>query len=178
MPVLSLNAIKPEHKLSGLAFICRFGLVLMLATGLLTGLHAQSLSEITDSTNPFESKRFLAADEAFRFHTSLHSRETLIISWQIADGYYLYQDKFRFSVPQNSTEHWLLAHRLPAAVAHTDEFFGDVNVYYTEVSAEIDISAFQEPPMTLDVQFQGCSEEGLCYPLQTRRIQLGSKGSE
>ncbi|MDT8428394.1 MAG: protein-disulfide reductase DsbD family protein [Pseudomonadales bacterium] len=146
--------------------------MLTLLAGLWPGVYAQSLSEITGSANPLENNRFLPVEDAFRFHTSLHSRETLLISWQIADGYYLYQDKFHFSVPQNSTENWQLAHKLPAAVPHTDEFFGDVNVYYTEVTAEIDISAFQQSSMTLDVQFQGCSEDGLCYPLQTRRIQL------
>ena len=54
---------------------------------------------------------------------------------------------------------------LPEGLAKTDQFFGEVTVYYDRVSIDLSL-----PPAhrgkTLILHYQGCAEWGFCYPPQ------------
>jgi thioredoxin:protein disulfide reductase len=147
-------------------------------TALLAPVLALMLSSVEAQTfstgnSPFGESRFLPVDQAFQFYTSLDSAERLSIHWQIAPGYYLYQDKFRFAaVLTEDTEAIELPAALPEGIAHNDEFFGDVLVYYSAASIPISLPPRALTDFTLLIQFQGCSEDGLCYPLQKREIEI------
>ena len=49
--------------------------------------------------NPTQDQQFLQPGEAFRFSTQVLDRNTIIARWQIADSYYLYRNKFKFTLP-------------------------------------------------------------------------------
>lgn len=144
----------------------------LLCTLAVVSAVAQTLS---DRSSPFGGSSFLPVDEAFRFHTSIDSAEQLSVHWQIAAGYYLYQDKFRFSMltgDAGEAQILELEHALPEGVAHHDEFFGDVTVYYSEVAASVVLPADSPQQFILLVEFQGCAEAGLCYLPETRRVEI------
>jgi thiol:disulfide interchange protein DsbD len=116
---------------------------------------------------------FLDVDEAFQFYTSLDSSDQVSIHWTIAPGYYLYRDKFSFNLVAPDGNALAAAYAIPQGISHHDEFFGDVEVYYRNLSATIDLPvATQRDGYRLQIQYQGCAEAGLCYPPQTRLIEI------
>ena len=118
-------------------------------------------------TNPFETKPdFLPVGKAFTFTSErLESGETQLF-WQIADGYYLYQKRLKFDgLPAEQHP------ALPEGEAHSDEFFGDQQVYRQGLELKIPAGASGQ----IKVGFQGCADAGLCYPPQTQVVDLGGK---
>jgi len=116
-------------------------------------------------TNPFEVRTdFLPVGKAFAFTSQrLESGETQLF-WQIADGYYLYQQRLRFdglSDPQKPP--------LPEGEAHNDEFFGAQQVYRQGLELKIPAGATGK----VKLGWQGCADAGLCYPPQTLEVDLG-----
>ncbi|MGV8888601.1 MAG: protein-disulfide reductase DsbD [Pseudomonas sp.] len=120
-------------------------------------------------TDPFATKPdFLPVGKAFIFTSErLDSGETQLY-WQIADGYYLYQQRLKFDgLP---AEH---KPALPDGEAHSDEFFGEQQVYRQGLELKIPAGATGQ----IKVGFQGCADAGLCYPPQTQVVDLGGKSA-
>ncbi|AMS16932.1 thiol:disulfide interchange protein [Pseudomonas chlororaphis] len=115
--------------------------------------------------NPFEVKPdFLPVGKAFVFTSErLASGETQLF-WQIADGYYLYQQRLKFDGLAD-------AHKpaLPEGEAHSDEFFGAQQVYRQGLELKIPAGATGK----VKVGWQGCADAGLCYPPQSLEVDLG-----
>lgn len=115
----------------------------------------------------------LPPDEAFAFSAEVKDAQTLGVSWRIADGYYLYRDKFRFTLP-DAGDVRLGEIRLPKGEAHHDEEFGDVEVYRGELAFDLPLlrDSAQPGPLRLSVRFQGCAERGVCYPPMDQTVAL------
>ncbi len=118
------------------------------------------------------SQAFLEVDDAFRWYTSLPRPGIIGVHWQIVDGHYLYKDKFAFLLRTDAGEQALSA-EFPAASPHEDEFFGAVDVYFTDMSMTLSLpQGLPSGPLTLVMEYQGCAEAGLCYTPQRREITL------
>ncbi|MGE8099858.1 protein-disulfide reductase DsbD [Pseudomonas fluorescens] len=117
------------------------------------------------ASNPFDTKPdFLPVGKAFVFTSErLESGETQLF-WQIADGYYLYQQRMKFDGLPDADKP-----PLPLGEAHSDEFFGDQQVYRQGLELKIPAGTSGQ----IKVGFQGCADAGLCYPPQTQVIDLG-----
>jgi len=113
--------------------------------------------------NPFETRPdFLPVGKAFTFTSErLESGETQWY-WQIADGYYLYQQRMKFDGLAEKPP-------LPQGEAHSDEFFGEQQVY--RQGLEVKIPAGTTGKVKLG--WQGCADAGLCYPPQSITVDLG-----
>ena len=75
-----------------------------------------------------------------------------------------------FTVRQaDASEPANLSISLPPALDKTDEFFGDVSVYYEEADLTVSLPD-GEPRLTLAVTYQGCADAGLCYPPETEHL--------
>lgn len=105
----------------------------------------------------------LPVDDAFTMNARFDKPNELTVAWQVAPGYYLYRDKLTFAAA-GSIE--LGAANLPKGVAHTDDNFGDVEVFFDYVEAKVPFA--RASPDALDVEltagFQGCKEGSICYP--------------
>ncbi len=129
-------------------------------------LFALLISGLAQAGNdPFATKpEFLPVDKAFVLTSErLDSGETQLF-WQIADGYYLYQKRLKFDglAAEN-------APALPEGESHSDEYFGEQPVYRQGLELKIPAAAKGQ----IKVSYQGCADAGLCYPPQTRVIDLG-----
>ncbi|SEA06721.1 protein-disulfide reductase DsbD [Alkalimonas amylolytica] len=113
-----------------------------------------------------ESSRFLPVDQAFQFDFRQQDDE-LLLSWTIADGYYLYKEQFKFAGIAVSFSH----PSYPAAMTIEDEFFGVTDVYYHQVILRLPLSDIGEDA-ELRVRYQGCAEAGFCYPPTTKTVPL------
>jgi thiol:disulfide interchange protein DsbD len=115
---------------------------------------------------------FLPVDEAFRLDVEPAGPDRVRISWQIADGYYLYRD--RIKVASSATDAQLGALSLPTGKVKNDEFFGRQEVYHDELVATLPVAHAGATALELPlaITYQGCAEAGLCYPPQTRKFAV------
>jgi len=75
---------------------------------------------------------FLPPDVAFRVAARVDGNE-LKVRWVIADGYYLYRQKF--DVKAESPDLLLSAAQFPAGVVKTDPYLGTQEIYTQQVEA-------------------------------------------
>ncbi len=108
----------------------------------------------------------MPVDQAFVFDSKQEGNQVKL-NWVIADGYYMYRDKLKFSV--NGAELGTVA--LPKGKPHEDEYFGKQEVYYTYVDIPVGLKQADENA-TLTVTFMGCAEGKLCYPPTKHEVVL------
>jgi thiol:disulfide interchange protein len=93
------------------------------------------------------------------------------VTYEIAKGYYLYRDKFKFAVDGEVTT--LGTPQIPKGKEKDDENFGKVEVYYKASPFACRSSVPSGPlPLKLNVTSQGCADAGVCYPPQTQAVSL------
>ncbi|GMR09046.1 MAG: protein-disulfide reductase DsbD [Gammaproteobacteria bacterium] len=123
------------------------------------------------------SAKFLAPDKAFRFDAGVVDAMTLRASWSIADGYYLYKDKFKFKLIGDDGIQ-LARIDLPAGKVKIDPNIGKTEIFLRNLSVDLPLRRTHgnTAKVKLVVTYQGCAEAGLCYPPQTRTIpfELGN----
>jgi thiol:disulfide interchange protein DsbD len=110
----------------------------------------------------------LPADQAFRLLGAERHGEALTVSWDIAPGYYLYRQRLHFE-PANA-----LLPELPQGQPYHDEHFGDVEIYRGILQARLRTRGPAQPRQ-LRVSYQGCADAGVCYPPQTRTLDLAAQ---
>jgi len=121
-----------------------------------------------DAANPF-----LPPDQAFVLSVDVQKNGAIRAHWTIADGYYLYRDKFKFAV-DNQSDTRLEAARIPRGKTKHDETFGDTEVFYHKV--DISVPYVRPTPGNMNVMvaitYQGCADAGFCYPPITKQVNL------
>jgi thiol:disulfide interchange protein DsbD len=111
----------------------------------------------------------LEPEKAFRFSARSLGPDALEVSFAIAEGYYMYRERFKFEA-QNAR---LGAAELPRGLRKRDEFFGDTEVYRNEVHIRVPVAAGAAEPLQLVVTSQGCADIGVCYvPMESRATIL------
>jgi len=113
----------------------------------------------------FGSKKpaFLPADQAFALSVQARDQRTLLASFLITPGYYLYRDKVSFSVTGGKTN--ISRIDLPKGETKNDPNFGEIEVYHQSFQVGITLeNADPAKPVTVNATYQGCSDKGLCYP--------------
>ena len=115
---------------------------------------------------------FLDPDVAFVLDAVATGPDAIEARWDIADGYYLYRDKFRFQAGDDSGA-VLGDARFPKGKIKDDEYFGEMEVYYGSAEALVSVAgAVPGDAVDVDITYQGCAEAGLCYPPITRTVSL------
>jgi thiol:disulfide interchange protein DsbD len=113
----------------------------------------------------------LPAEQAFRYSARALDNRTLEAVFVIADGYYLYRDKFSFAVAPDGTV--LGAPELPAGKIKTDQFFGKVETYRGTVVVKLPLAgAAPGQSVVLTADSQGCADIGVCYPPTRQKLTL------
>lgn len=150
---------------------------LLLFTLLAVSLGASAAELRPDFSHLLEDEpEFLKVDEAFRLSASIDADSAIVATWDIADGYYLYRDRFAFSTRDGASVQ-LSAAELPAGKKKFDEYFGEVEVYYHQVQARVPFSGDTPGAFEVGITYQGCADRGLCYPPKTQWIALSPDGS-
>ena len=120
---------------------------------------------------PSNQDQFLDVDKAFVFSAVADGGERVLLDWQIAPGYYLYRHRVS---AKTATPGFLLGDvAMPEGHKKTDEFFGDVEVYYDLLSASLPLTRPEgASSLELAVTYQGCADAGLCYPPVTKTVHI------
>ncbi len=113
---------------------------------------------------------FLGVNEAFVLKVNAYGRDMLQAQFSVAPGYYLYRDKLSFETLAGGT---LMEHTLPQGKRKQDPYFGEVEILSTDFTAQLPIipeAAAQE--VALIANFQGCAEQGICYPPVKKTLKI------
>ncbi len=109
---------------------------------------------------------FLEPEKAFRFSTRTLDDRTLEVGFDIAPGYYMYREQFRFEAAGAT----LGPVEIPRGKVKFDENFGK-NVETYRGALRIRVPVAEAPPsFSLAVTSQGCADAGLCYPPMTSTV--------
>ena len=109
-----------------------------------------------------KNNKILPANEAFKLETSL-LQDTFKIKWIIGDEYYLYLDSITVTANKELIKHKILDSKV---LDHEDIFFGKTKILKDKLVISIKNSSLE----SLEVSYQGCSEQGFCYPIQKVNI--------
>ena len=118
----------------------------------------------------------LEPDKAFRFSARALDAATVEVRYAIADGYYLYRERFRFAAEPASV--MLGQPQFPKGLIHEDKFFGKQETYRKEVRIRLPLEAAGAERLKLQVTSQGCADLGVCYvpQVQSADLRLASLG--
>ncbi len=113
----------------------------------------------------------LPPDQAFKVSAKILAPDQLEISWDIAEGYYLYRNKMHFE--SKTAQIRLGDPAFPAGLSHQDENFGNVVIYRNILNIPIALHVENSAAaLQLLVQYQGCADRGICYPPQKTAFEL------
>lgn len=150
--------IKPWRLIAALA-------VLMLsvpAAGLAAG---QALG------SGFGQQPVLSPQEAFKLQVSRSADGDMVFVWKIAPGHYLYRDHTAATGPDGKTEMPL---RLQAGEKKDDPGFGMVDIWRDAGRAVLSADTLKRAgePASVNITYQGCMENSICYPPTTRTVDV------
>ncbi len=147
-------------------------LVLFCSTGA-----AQSLSERLQNLRGMAStpeQDFLHPDQAFVMSASVDGPNLINVQWQIAEGYYLYHDKFTFEITEGAARVEASSIVVPPGKTKEDPSFGSVEINTGDIAIDVPLIRTRdtESPVTLQIGYQGCKDNSLCYPPIKKSVPL------
>ncbi len=107
----------------------------------------------------------LPPEQAFVFNIYVDEHDNITFQWNIAPGYYLYQDKFNFTLaPTSQVKIGKIA--WPKSINHNHHDISS-SIYSGLLKLTLPLVGAFRGPMTLTITYQGCSLGGFCYaPVQ------------
>ena len=115
-------------------------------------------------------REFLPPDEAFMLAHD-ETPDHLNLRFAIAPKYYLYRDRMKFEALSPGLT--LGTPALPASETKHDPEFGQVQIYRGDTQISVPITA-DTAGGRLRVTYQGCAEDGICYPPIKKEFSLGT----
>jgi thiol:disulfide interchange protein DsbD len=116
-----------------------------------------------------QEPKLLPNERAFAFSARGVNERTIEARFVIADGYYLYRDRIKFTVEPGT----LAGAALPPGKVKEDQFFGKVETYRNQLVVKLPLEAAAPgSPMTVSAESQGCADLGVCYPPQIQKVTL------
>lgn len=104
----------------------------------------------------------LAASDAFIPGPAIWRDGALHIGIRVAPDHYLYRHAFELLQPAVIV--------VPdGGEAHHDDHFGDVVIYRHQMHVS---TPLETAPEAVTIRYQGCADVGICYPPQTRTLNV------
>ncbi len=115
----------------------------------------------------------LPPEQAFVFEAIALSPVEILARWTMPKGYYLYRDKSSVALVGGAGVA-LGVPQWPQGVSHNDEHFGSVTVYFDQVELPIPLARENGAAQTVKLhsEYQGCLENGICYPVMQRDVSV------
>ena len=137
--------------------------------------HAEGFLDKLSAVGAKPQVAFLPAEQAFSLEASVRDAHTLLANFKVTPGYYLYREKVSFTLTGDTAK--IAAINFPKGELKQDPNLGETEVFHHSFQVEI---VLDHPPagiLTLNTAYQGCSEQGLCYPPQDKSQQINFSAS-
>ena len=179
LPVLIGNGLKPSKQSSSLGANITLSALILL--GLLVSLNGLSLAAPVTrlvSTQVGTEPELLEPERAFQLSARKKDHKTVELQYRIADGYYMYRDRFRFAVADTSLAK-VGKPTFSLGKLKLDPTFGRVVIYRNSVRILLPVASLSTQRavagaqlIRLNVTSQGCADVGVCYPPFHQSISL------
>ena len=102
--------------------------------------------------------------------------QQILLDFELYKDLYLYQHQFEFTLTDTNGNVLddFANFSLPQGKPKTDEIFGDVTVYFERLSLALPVSTVPLVDTRLEVRYQGCIEDRLCYPPTRKTFEFSS----
>jgi thiol:disulfide interchange protein DsbD len=149
----------------------RLVFVLLLCLGVSTA-SADGFLDRLSSFGAGKQPAFLQPDEAFALKVGVLDDHTLLASFRVTPGYYIYRDKVVFNITDLGVK--VANVTLPRGEIKHDANFGDMEVFHQSFQAQLRLDRGNKSAQEISLlaTYQGCSEQGLCYPPINKTIKL------
>ncbi len=117
----------------------------------------------------------LPAEEAFPLFLERIGDDRLLLTVDVAEGYYLYLDKLDFEVIQGDAT--ITAVDRPEGKEKDDPFFGLTTIYRGAAQVQLQLDRPVPDDLRLDVAYRGCADIGVCYPPLNAELGLDGQGA-
>ena len=129
------------------------------------------VSLMIQSAVALADEELLLPDQAFKISALAIAPDQLEISWDIAEGYYLYRNKMQFKSKTEQIQ--TVTPVFPAGETKHDDYFGNVIIYRNNLRIPVYLAtANTASSIKLLVQYQGCADKGICYPPQKKIFDI------
>lgn len=115
----------------------------------------------------YAAEDYLEPDVAFKISASMYDPRTVSVSYKVAEGYYLYKERFQFKAVGAT----LGSPTFPEAKVKFDETFKK-NVETFRHDGTIFLPVSQNGNFSLTIVAQGCADLGLCYAPMESLIEV------
>jgi thiol:disulfide interchange protein DsbD len=149
----------------------RLVFVLLLCLGVSTA-SADGFLDRLSSFGAGKQPAFLQPDEAFALKVGVLDDHTLLAGFRVTPGYYIYRDKVVFNITDLGVK--VANVTLPRGEIKHDANFGDMEVFHQSFQAQLRLDRGNKSAQEISLlaTYQGCSEQGLCYPPINKTIKL------
>lgn len=148
----------------------------MLAVALAMSVAAPASAQLQWLLGPKDE--LLDPEKAFRISARALDERSVEVEFRIADGYYMYRDRFSFATESGQQ---LADVEIPRGTLKEDQFFGRTETFRRLVRIRVPVSPEDAANgnVNLKVTSQGCADIGVCYtPLeQLVRVRLPGASS-
>jgi len=132
-----------------------------------------SLAALIRPAQALSPSDLLRPEQAFATSVA-RSGDQLVLTLDVADGYYVYRDRMQFtSVPDGL----LQLVRFTDGEVKNDPYFGKQVIFEHQNQIVLPLKPGAPGQFTLSVRLQGCAKVGVCYPPTTRRLIVGGAGA-
>ncbi|MDF2446474.1 MAG: Protein-disulfide reductase [Moraxellaceae bacterium] len=149
----------------------------VLSLLVLLALHSAGFGEVPDFSGiSAGDAEVLPVEQAFHLESRADGANRLALEWTIAPGYALYRDRIQAGVETPAGVRVSPPAFSSTAVLKDDPSFGRVAVFHDTAKAVLalaEVPAAQAgQPVTVWLRYQGCADEGVCYPPQTVKLEI------
>ncbi|MDR2212212.1 MAG: hypothetical protein LBE21_01100 [Pseudomonadales bacterium] len=113
----------------------------------------------------------LPVEQAFALSAFVEADTSITLRWEMPEGYYLYRKSLRLELPDGGA---LDDFDVPQGTLLNDEYFGDSEVYFTQLLLRLPLGAVPDNAygntaqgarqLEFTVYYQGCAQGQYCYP--------------
>jgi len=120
------------------------------------------------ATQAFAEDDFLDPEVAFKGSVRALDARTVEISFDIAPGYYLYREQFKFAATDATIGKPVIP---PGKVKFDETFQKNVETHRGLLRITVPVEQAKNP-FRVAVNYQGCADKGLCYPPAQMRADV------
>ena len=111
------------------------------------------------------------ASAVFTLEAHAIDPNTFALQWEVKPGFFLYRHRIKFIEQPNERFH-LTAPQFPKAINKTDPKGHTVKIYRHTLTLSVNVLAESSGEGLFQVSYQGCADDGFCYPPETKQVKL------
>lgn len=121
---------------------------------------------------------FLDPEQAFQVHLRGLDAQRLELHFEVAKGYHLYRERIGVTIDPPGALRAGEPQLPPGEKVFDNGFQKEVEIYRRPITLPVALTSTPARPMQVAVSYQGCADDGLCYPPTERRFEVaaGARG--